>query len=80
MVNVIPTIIFDALLAGAAVALFGATLRSMAPRGSVRRGVWRWRAPWARQRRHPLVVTLRPALGRVEPLATRRQALTRRAS
>lgn len=75
MVNVIPTIIFDVLLAGAALALFGATIRSMLPRGA-----WRWRAPWARRRRHPLVVTLRPALGRVEPLATRRQALARRAS
>ncbi len=80
MVNVLPTIIFDVLLAGAAVALLGATLRSMLPRGSALRGPRRWPAPWARRRRHPLVVTLRPALGRVDPLATRRQALTRRAS
>ncbi len=33
MVNIIPTIIFDVLLVGAAVALFGAVIRSALPGG-----------------------------------------------
>lgn len=84
MVNTIPTIIFDVLLAGAAVALLGATLRSMLPRrGARRRGGLRHESGarvvlW--QPREPVRGELRPALGRVEPLATRRQELARRAS
>ncbi len=78
MVNTIPTIIFDVLLVGAAVALLGATLRSMLPRGG---GVLGRFLPIARWRPVRSVRgELRPALGRVEPLATRRQALARRAS
>ncbi len=85
MVNLIPTIIFDVLLAGAAVALLGATIRSMLPRrrglrrGGLRRkgaaGVALWQP-----RRRSVRGELRPALGRVVPLATRRQELARRAS
>ena len=89
MVNLIPTIIFDVLLAGAAVALLGATLRSLLPRGGglhrgrLRRGGLRREgvarvALW--QPRCSVRGELRPALGRVEPLATRRQELARRAS
>ena len=85
MVNLIPTIISDALLAGAAVALFGATIRSMLPRrggvhrgGPHREGVTRV-ALW-QPRQRSVRGELRPALGRVEPLATRRQELARRAS
>ncbi len=85
MVNTIPTIIFDVLLAGAAVTLLGATLRSMLPR----RGALRWgrrdhvsaaRVTLWQPRRRSARGELRPALGRVEPLATRRQELARRAS
>ena len=84
MVNLIPTIIFDVLLVGAAVALLGATIRSMLPRRGERSGgglrhvgprVVLWQP-----RRQSVRGELRPALGRVEPLATRRQELARRAS
>ncbi len=84
MVNTIPTIIFDVLLASAAVALLGATIRSMLPqRGRLRRGGLRHESGarvtlW--HPREPVRGELRPALGRVEPLATRRQELARRAS
>ena len=85
MVNLIPTIISDVLLAGAAVALFGATIRSMLPRrGGVRRGGLRregvTRVALWQPRRRSVRGELRPALGRVEPLTTRRQELARRAS
>ncbi len=85
MVNLIPTITFDVLLAGAAVALFGATIRSMLPRrGGLRRGGPRVengaRVTLWQPRRRSVRGELRPALGRVEPLATRRQELARRAS
>lgn len=80
MVNTIPTIIFDVLLAGAAVALLGTTIRSMLPRrgglyrdGRIAVALWQ-------PRRRSVRGELRPALGRVEPLATRRQELARRAS
>ena len=78
MVNVIPTIIFDVLLVGAAVALFGATVRSMLPRGG---GVLGRFLPSARRRSLRSVRgELSPGLGRVVPLTTRRRALARRAS
>ena len=79
MVNVIPTIIFDVLLVGAAVALFGATIRSMLPRrGRLHLAQGPRVVLW--QPRQSVRGELRPALGRVEPLTTRRQELARRAS
>ena len=86
MVNTIPTIIVDVLLAGAAVALFGATIRSMLPRRGERRrgGLHRTlgvRVALWKPRPVPSVRgDLRPFLVRVEPLTTRRQGLARRAS
>ena len=76
MENTIATIVFDVVLVGAALALFGATLRSIFPR---RRGVPGWRAVALRPRQS-VRGELRPALVRVEPLTARRQALARRAS
>ena len=85
MVNTIPTIIVEVLLAGSAVALLGVTIRSMLPRrGARRRGGLRMldvpRVALWQPRRRSVRGELRPALGRVEPLATRRQELARRAS
>ena len=77
MVNIIPTIVFDVLLVGGALALFVATLRSILPRGVALPGL---RSLALRRPRQSVRGDLRPFLVRVEPLTTRRQGLARRAS
>ena len=80
MVNLIPTIIFETLLVLAATALFGATVRSMLPRGGVAFGRF---LPIAGGRSGRAVRRGSRAArgrGRVVPLAARRRELARRAS
>lgn len=71
MVNLLPTIVFDVLLVGTAMALFAAVLRPMAPAGTwagLRRGPARWLARRVRDGMRPV------GRRRAVPLSARRQA------